>query len=256
MSTPSNLNSIGQAFLAGVGSVIVNAVVHPLCTIKNRLMANESPFPRSEGTFKNLKALYRGYTAMCLTESASFAVTYVSNGLMKSNEIHPLVSAILAGAISTPVVTAGEALMVNSQVNGKAINTQMLRTAMQGSGLIATMLREIPFSVSIFALPSVIETRMPFSNALINNVFAGLISGCLCGAITAPADKIKTLVQAKGLPFRGALAAVSGELTTTHGRRKLLNDARVRALYIGLAVAILNVINNQIPQFLPKNMKN
>lgn len=196
MNTSSNLNSTGQACLAGVGNVIVNAFVQPLCTIKNRLMANESPFPRSEGIFKSLRALYRGYTAICLTESASFGVTYVSNGLMRKNEIHPLVSASLAGAMSTPVVTFGEALMVNSQINGKAMNTQILRTALQGSGLFSTLLREVPFSVSIFVLPPFIETQLPFSNGLTSNAFAGLVSGFLCGAMTAP-TRLKPLYRQK-----------------------------------------------------------
>lgn len=248
MSSSSNLNSTGQAGLAVVGSVISNAVVHPLCTIKNKLMA-------SSGKLTSLKGLYRGYTAICVTESASYVVAYVCNGWMKKNNIPSFVAATLAGVASVPAVSVGEALMINSQVNGKAFSREVLRAAMKGSGLRATMYRDVPYSVAIFALPEVIEERILFSSGPVSNTIAGVISGSLCGAITAPLDKVKTLVQANDLSFGDAWCSVRGEFFTAQGRKNHIKAAVIRAGYIGIAVGILNVINSQVPPFFPKNMR-
>lgn len=255
MNSTSSLNSTGQAFLAVIGSFAVNAAVHPLCTIKNRLMANEKPFSSFGGRVAGFKALYHGYTEICLTESGAYAMSYVVNGFLKRKEIDPFVSSILAGVASTPIVTVGEALMVNRQVHGGSLSLHMLRGAMRGSSLFATILREIPFSVAIFSFAPAIERSMPFSNELANNTISGLISGSICGALTAPADKIKTLVQARELSFTSATAEVFSEIRTVRGKRKILAEAFTRAVYIGLAVAILNVLNNQLPPFLPSQMK-
>lgn len=45
MSSNSDLNSVGQVCLASSVTVSVNLIVHPICTIKNRLMANETALP-------------------------------------------------------------------------------------------------------------------------------------------------------------------------------------------------------------------
>lgn len=87
MNSTSNLNSAGQAFLAVVGSFASNAIVHPLCTIKTRLMANESPFPSSANRRACLRALYHGYTEICVTESVAYAVSYVVNGLLREMKL-------------------------------------------------------------------------------------------------------------------------------------------------------------------------
>lgn len=250
----SNLNSAGQACVAVVGSILVNAVVHPLCTIKNRQMANQPPLLSSVGRMSNLKALYKGYAEICATDAASFAVCYIVNGVLKKNEITPLTSAILAGIASSPVVAIGEAFMVNRQVNGHAFDSRMLSNALRASGLFATMLREVPFSVAIFAFAPAVEKAMPFSNKLADSTVAGLIAGGVCGAVTAPADKIKTLVQAHASPLAKTATAVFLELGAPQGQRKFWADAGTRALYVGLAVAILNVLNHRLPHFLPTNM--
>ncbi|MBA2726777.1 MAG: hypothetical protein H0U49_01205, partial [Parachlamydiaceae bacterium] len=144
---------------------------HPLCTIKNRLMANEMAFPAGR-MIARVKGLYQGYTAICLTEASAFAVTYVVNGFLKKNRIGSLYSSILAGVASTPVIATGEALMINRQMNGKALKYQIIKRSMGVSGLFSTMLREVPFTVSLFSLAPAIEKRMTISNELTSNTVA------------------------------------------------------------------------------------
>lgn len=257
MTTSSNLNYEGQAGLAAIGSVVMNAAVHPLCTIKNKWMArkpNEKLFPSSYGTLRRLKSLYLGYKEICLTESAFFVVSYVVNGWLKSQDVNQLASSILAGICSAPVVMIGEGLMINNQVNEKAFSREVLRSSMKASGLMATILREVPYTVAIFTLAPMIESKMPVSG-LAGQSLAGVISGSLCGALTAPADKIKTLVQANDTSFMDASRSVKKEVLNAHGRRGLLKDAGIRAVYIGLSVAIMNVINNQLPPYFPNRMR-
>lgn len=248
----SNLNSSGQAFLGVVGSFAVNAVVHPLCTIKNRLMANQRVI---FNPFVGLKVLYRGYTEICLTESTAYATSYVVNGILKKREIGPLTSAILAGIVSTPVVAVGEALMLNRQVNGGPLSSQILRRSLCRSGLVATLLREVPFNVAIFSFAPAIEKRMHFTDEFTKNAIAGLGSGIICGLITAPADKIKTLVQANELSIMDSTRMVVRALGESGGRRRILAEGFTGVVYIGLSVAILNVFNNQLPQHFPNQMK-
>ncbi len=255
-STPS-LNSGGQAFLGFVGSLIMNSATHPLCTIKNRLMANKPPFPISSKKIICLKALYRGYTDICLTDSASLVMTYVVNGFLRKNDFSPLISSALAGVAASPVIAVGEAFMVNHQVhsNSSSCSLKMLRNAFRGAGLFATMLREVPFTVALFSFAPQIETWMTFKNQLTSFTLSGLISGSICGAITAPADRIKTLIQAKNFSFAHASSAVVRDFKTHSGQKRLLLDASTRALYMGLGVALLNIINYKLPHYLPDIMK-
>lgn len=255
MNATSNLNSCGQTLLAVAGSFVVNAAVHPLCTIKNRLMVNQPPVFISAKTISCFKALYRGYSEICLTESAAYAVTYVVNGILQKKGAGSLLSSVLAGIASSPVVTVGEAIMVKHQINGEKLTWRMLRDSMSGAGFLATLSREIPLSVAIFSFAPAIEKRITFANELGNHALAGLISGGICGALTAPVDKIKTLVQANELPFMAAARLVRGEFYSAAGQNRILIDVSTRAVYIGLSVALLNVLNHQLPLFFPNHLK-
>ncbi len=84
---------------------------------------------------------------------------------------------------------------------------------------------------------------------------SGLATGSFCGAITAPVDKIKTLVQAKEYSLTEAIKAVWRDLGSAKERRLLAEATFTRAIYMGLGVALLNMINMKLPQFMPKNMK-
>lgn len=255
MSSSSNLNSTGQACLAAVGSVVSNVVVHPLCTIKNKYMAGESLINPADGRF-NKKGLYRGFSAICLTESAALIAVYVCNGWMKSYKIDKVYSAIIAGVFSAPVVSIGEYLMISSQVNKRVINSEMLRSSLKISGLLATALREVPYSLAVLVFSPWIGSHIKlFPSETADEAVGGLISGSLCGAITGPFDKTKTLVQANGMSFITAGGSVLNEFTTAQGRKNHIRAAGIRALYIGLATSILNVVNSRLPELFPKNMR-
>lgn len=254
MNTISDLNAFGHTFLAVAGSFASNVVVHPLCTIKNRQMANEKVF-LAGNLITRLRGLYQGYTEICLTEASAFTMTYMVNGFLKKNKIGPLSSAIIAGIASSPVIAVGEGLMVNRQVNGNGLTYRDLKSSIRFSGLFSTIIREVPFTVSLFALAPAIEKKINITNELFSNTVSGFISGSICGAITAPADKIKTLVQAKELSFINAAKSVAKEMGSVKGKRNMFIDASNRAVYLGLSLAIFNILNNQLPQFLPLQMK-
>ncbi len=94
---------------------------------------------------------------------------------------------------------------------------------------------------------------------------AGLavVSSVVMNAAVHPLCTIKNKMMASkpneslfnGLPFRDASIQVAREVLTTQGRKSIGKDACIRAVYIGLSVAIINVINNRLPAYFPNSMR-
>ena len=254
MSSISDLNASGQVVLAAVANVATNAVVHPICTLKNRSMAHQPLFSQSQGIFKGVKMLYAGYLSGCATESVCCAISYVVNDFLKKQQLSPLTSSIVAGIASAPAVTLGEAVMVNAQVHNTSM-MQAIKTGFTPSGFTATLCREVPFTVALFAWAPWIQGHMSFSHELTNQIAGGSLSGAVCGVLTAPVDKIKTIVQTENLSLVNATCLTMKELSTSAGRQAMGEACMFRASYIAIAVAVLNLLNNQLPPRFPEALK-
>jgi hypothetical protein len=248
------LNLAGQFTLSGVASMTVNAVVHPFCTLKNRIMTNV------HGQRMPSQGLYRGYWAVSVVDAIALGVGYATNnGLEERTSL--LFSSIAAGIISSPFVSIGEGVMANRQVNNLPYLT-MLQRATRLSGLTTTIFREIPFAAAIYWFsPTMdqwfqrhIDTKYQSpTTSIIVQTFTGATGGSIAGFITTPPDLIKTKVQTSEVPL--SIRREVNAILTKEGCLGLFKGAGLRSIYTGLTVAGLNIINNVAPTYFPKILK-
>ena len=156
MYSLQNLNIVGQISLAFTGNALVNIAVHPLCTLKNRLMAKENLLATcfSDKATKKAFSLYRGYTAICITESLAYTVTLFANSWLQHKNFSVWNASLFAGLASAPLIAIGESLMLDQQIGTKSFSkvqhrsakdlTTLLKRAMGISSLLATIMREVP----------------------------------------------------------------------------------------------------------------
>lgn len=258
MSSNNELNSAGQICLAGLATFAVNIAVHPLCTLKNRLMANKNithlACSRATGRLGYVKGLYSGFASICLTETAYNAATYIIHDQIERRGYDRLLAATAAGVIATPLSAFGESLMVNRQVNNLSY-LAALKKAASISGNIATLFRDVPFTTAVLGGAPLIEKTLPISNDSARQIFAGIIAGTFAGIITTPVDMAKTLVQADDITLVAALRRIQGDIRSPGGLGRIVSATLVRASYIGLSVAVMNLCNNQFAKILPDQLR-
>lgn len=263
MHTLQNLNALGQISLAFISNALVNIVVHPFCTLKNRLMVHETCMPRALAGKKSLTvfSLYKGYTAICLTESLAYAISLFANGWLRKRDVSSLNASILAGITSAPLIAIGEGFMLERQIpreQGPTANHPLylaatLTKAISPSSLLATIMRELPYSVALLAATPAFEAHMPFANDAANSFLAGSVPGSMAGALTAPMDIIKTRVQVYQKPLYSITEKIFYEtLTSSLTRQMLLGATAFRAINLGLGLGLLNVTNKKLAPFAPK----
>lgn len=271
------LNEAGLIVQGGIASLVVNAIVHPMCTIKTRLqIARPKASPLHSARLDALRkilaptGLYNGYCAIALTDMATFSVAYLSNGNLK-DRYSPLWSSILTGAISSPFAAIGEGLMANRQVNHMRYQQIFLR-AFRPGGLVLSAIREIPFSIAVFyATPRLEEyTRRVLANKKENagiSIVSGIAVGAIAGFLTNPIDLIKTRVQTADPPISilYALRSVTREGSAERSApleergvknllciRNFFNGGLARGMYIGGAVGAMNLVNHSLPNLMPR----
>lgn len=261
MTTNNNLNTAGQICLGGVAAIAVNLFGQPFCTLKNRVMTQQRPIPPGLKLLATTKFLYSGITAMIMTDISQNCLLYSSNGILNHHAFNPWVSAALAGAVTTPGITFGEGVMINQQVHKlslinavkKLIRTQTMANSI--NGLAATMLREVSYGVAVFALPKHIECFLPISHNSTKEFAAGFMAGITMGLLSTPLDIIKTRVQSNEVTLPQATKNVFTEFRTKPGQKMLVKAILGRTSNIGLAIAIMNVVNNRVPALFPDRLK-
>lgn len=253
MSSDSGLNFFGQIGLASLVTIGVNTAAHPLCTAKNRLMANQPIFPPYKGIRFGVRSIYSGFYTICATESIQYITSYVANDRLRRVCHDPYVCAMLAGLIAAAPCAFGEGIMVNQQIHNYTV-FQSMRRALQMSGLAATILRDVPYTLAIFGGAPAIERRLALKNENARQIVAGTIAGMIVGAVTSPFDTIKTRIQAEELSFTSASKLFVQEIMKGSGMRNYLQASAIRVAYIGLSVAIANWMNHQIPPLFPSHL--
>jgi len=245
------LNSIGQAVLGGISSLLINGIIHPISTMQSCAMANAAVHRMG------LSQLYRGYWAICATDAAAFGAAYVTNDAL-SGRLSPLGASIAAGLISAPVICVGEGLARNRQVNALPYG-QILERAIRPVGLVTTALREVPFTVAVFCLSPLLQRQLMHlaggsdantPSSVAAQAAAGILAGAVAGLATSPIELIKTRVQTSEQPL--SIAQVVRSVANEGGCRRFFRGGAMRSLYVGLAAAGMNVVNNTAPYFLPE----
>lgn len=203
------------------------------------------------------KILYRGYWGTCLVDMSAYSIHNICNyelanlGIINS----PFHRSVIAGLLATPIITVGEYLIINKQLKGHSYRN--FHHAFTVKPFLSTLGRELPFPVFLFYITPRISTfinqgfksgdsfesnqseQSNQPNRLINFI-SGYISGCICGYITNPCDRYKTLLQSKT-----SINLMQGNLT-----KNLLTGSIHRANYIGLTIAITDLINSYRPLLL------
>lgn len=193
-------------------TVVTNAAVHPLCTVKNRWMAGEP-----SGT----KGLYAGFFSLTLAESVAYGLAYGLTGYFKKRGVHVIAAPLLAGALTSPLTAAGEMHMILQQVSKSEARTDRI-----AEGVFLTLARETAYPFALLGLAPALERLTG------RKVLGGVAAGALVGAATTPIDTRKTRIQAGLEPSEEPFFSKEGA-----------QNVAVRTAYIGLAVAIGHVAN-------------
>jgi len=249
-SETPRLNPLGQAVLGGISSFLINGVIHPISTIQSCIMANPLSTVRTLRQM-NFSSLYRGYWAICGTDSVAFAAAYVTNDAFRDC-FSQLTASILAGIVCAPVICLGEGLARNRQVNGMRYS-EVFQRAIRPTGLAATAFREIPFTVAVFWLTPLLQKELPTPSSIVAQAVAGTLAGSIAGLATSPFDLIKTRVQTNERPL--TIANVVCAVYVEKGWQGFFRGGVMRALYVGLAGAGMNIVNNTVPHYLAKDLQ-
>lgn len=245
MTNPSENNhshDARQVILASVTSILVNGGVHPIGTFKTYCMM---------GQLRRLtaKELYNGYFAVCTVDAASFSIAYVTNGKITVGNHSPLVAALAAGVLSSPIVAVGEGLMVNRQIYSLPY-IQLWKKAFRRSGFCITALREIPFTTSLFYLSPLLEKKiekLTGGSWIATAAVSGFTAGALAGFISTPPDLIKTRVQVseRTITIKQAIESV-----WTEGHRfRFFQGGFSRALHLGSTMAGMYLLKKADEKF-------
>lgn len=243
-----NLNFLGLLTLGGFTSVGVNMVVHPLSTVKTRLMAN---LPKQQ--IFRLAGLYNGFFAVCVVDLASFPIAYGVHG-SSEGRISSLWASIMAGLISAPIVSIGEGAMTNRQLN-KPYSFTVLKRSIRLTELTMTILREVPFTIGVFhvmpVLQELIQKRfLILQKTSTTTIAIGAITGATIGFLTTPCDLIKTKVQT--MNPQPSIREVVQSVVKNYGWKGFFHGSITRTLYIGSAGVVMNLFNEAIPHHLTK----
>lgn len=202
---------------AGLSSCIVN-LIQPLQTLKTFKQAGIKP------NYK-IPILYRGYWGMTIIDIGAFSVHNIVN-YETSDNVSVLNKSILAGIISTPLVTIGEYFVINKQIN----TLYKFKNMFSVKSTLLTLGREIQFPIFLFYISPLIGKHKNIKDIYKSELISGYLSGFICGICTNPFDRYKTLSQS--------------DRHSNINIKNLFVGSIHRANYIGLTLSMLNYINS------------
>lgn len=247
-----SLNFPGQCVLGTVSSFVVNAVTHPLHTVKTRMMTD--PEIRLRQAIAP-EGIYKGVSMMFLSDAFVFATAYYANNELNKLGYSKLNASLLTGVGTALIASIGEGAAANLQVN-KESKLEIIKRISRPAGFIATVSREIPFAMGVFylspKLKTLIKEKFPESPDLLSTGVAGSLSGSMVGCLTSPVDLIRTRIQTHEKSISIWAAAQSVKAGEGGGWRGLWRGAGWRSMYIGLATAGMNMVEKTLTGHLPK----
>ena len=247
-----HLNLAGQVALATTGSIVTNTITQPLFTMKSRIMVGQ-PF--------SWRGLYNGFIAVTAVDIITFGMSYATNDRLNTAfQDYPqgdLLAAIAAGALPAPALAVGEGLAANRQVHALKYS-QLLHRAFRPSGIVMTILREIPFITAVFYLQPKIAKNLSSSSEESpiretgTQMTAGAAAGAMAGLVTTPVDLIKTRVQTHEQGI--SIARAVNEVVTKKGLRGLFQGGSARCLYLSAVTTCLSTVNYAAPSRFPSSL--
>lgn len=241
------------AVSGGIGMV----AIYPIDMMKTRLQATQTPLSGSVAlkTVKDIvqneggyRALYRGLAPVMLGIIPEKAIQLALNEQLRdmfqrsdgSILVHDeVIAAACAGVGQCVVKNPTEVLKIRLQMQEKQPKRYLKLTPIEMvkrlgfrglfNGTIATMCRDVPFSILFFPMYARIKKalgdRDTGKNSILSVVTAGVIAGGLCGGAVTPFDVVKTRLQLPGgwKKYRNVL----------HGSRLVVRHEGLQALCKG-----------------------
>lgn len=237
------LKDIVVGSLTGISEVTVN---QPLVGIKNALQQSQPIRP---------KKLYKGYCVNALSMAPITAMQVCTNSIFqrilssgKDLSIKDkILSAFLAGAISSLVSSPSELIMIKQQNHGKNFY-QTLKNLLKEKkirsltrGIVPTAFRDGGFSTGYLALSQIISKELEKVTDHQNKLLGGVLAGILSAIVTHPFDTIKTQMQAHDQNLTTTLRTYDQE-----GFKTLFKGLIPRTTRVMMAIPLMSILSNNL----------
>jgi len=271
-----------KVVFSGLSGAIATTCIYPIDICKTKLQNQKSSAtPEFKGPLdcarklwmrEGLKGLYRGWPPNVVLVMPEKALKLTMNDVfrtqlrnMRANKDLPLPLEMLAGGLAgfCQVIATNpmELLKIQGATMAEKIKAGTLQQATPYSvlvrqlgvtglytGVLATLSRDVPFSMIYFSLYAqtkdmLLRDTAPGEPLGIKPFLAGAIAGTTAAAVTTPIDVIKTRVHAEAVPARmafGAWAAREVELLSNTTRTVIAKEGYA-SLFKGLAPRCLIV---------------
>lgn len=233
-----------EEFLAGcAGGTLGITLSYPVDTFKTW---------RQTGQSFRFSKLYAGYPAPLLGMMAEKSVLFWGFDLVQKNtNLNIFNSGLVAGLMTTVIVTPFERIKIRSQTTSERAVTTLIKT-LKNDGIVsmyrgwsATLFREVPGYGIYFTtyglgreyfpkLLDLIQYKNYSLNNYLNPTSTKYLSTAICGASAGmaawafiyPSDPVKTVAQ-------------NDNISTTRAFQKIWSSQGLRGLYIGFTSAIV-----------------
>jgi solute carrier family 25 carnitine/acylcarnitine transporter 20/29 len=211
-------------FINGMfGGFVGTIVSHPIDTIKTRIQSNKY------NTIKDAikaKKLYNGLMYPLIGIALEKSIVFGFYDKSKEYGFNNFTSGMLAGFISTVIVTPIDRLKIHFQNSSKTKLMSLYK------GFIPTIFRETPGFGIYFTTYNYLNSNYNKNNSLAKHFIYGSLSGLSAWLFIYPADLIKTRYQANQIKLMDIITGIYNN----NNNKGLLN------FYSGFSLAIMRAL--------------
>lgn len=213
--------------------------------------------------------LWAGYVpnagSGAFAEGINFATYFIGKKILKEEngnltKVNNLGLSFFSAFFGSPFNAGIERGMILQQIDPKTKFFDQIKKiiAIEGkAGLLkgtgSTFGRDGFFNCGVFAFNDIAkELLSPFiSEPLMRDIFAGMFSGGLAGALSTPLDLIKTRMQEDLKNEYPTFRKTIKKINLEEGIKGLFNGVKSRTLACGGLICITTLLKDRIPQYLP-----
>ena len=256
----SELNKTGHFANGFISSVFMIGVTQPLFTVKTYWM-NGLKTP-------DVSIFYRGIVPNALSAGLAEGVVFLTQEVATRNFVNfPMNSTTkeftissIAGIIGAPINSACERVMIHQQLKVLPLMDTMkalgrregyIRSLLKG--VCPTAVRDALYNIGVFALNDQIQEIFKNVTGQESILVSGFVSGGLVGFLSAPFDRIKTIIQSDMDDKFTKTSQTALHILKTKGIKGFFLGAGARVVLVGTAICTMCIAKEKIPDFLPKN---
>lgn len=233
---------MGQFTNGVVSTAGMMCVVHPGIVVKNFLMGGQGMPPFTA----LLRGLPTNIASVAPAQGAAFAVKGATD------------NGFIAGCAAAPIATAFDRVMLVQQLDGKSAKQAILQIlAKDGSrgfvkAFFPTLKREVIVTATLFEGKEKVEATLEsrISDKKVRSAVASLLSGGTAGVLSAPADRVKTIMQ-KDMNGSYSWVQTTQKLWQTEGVKGFFKGAGTRGAVVGAFVYLMGEAKERVPAHLP-----